>query len=175
MSRTQHYVFAHQWLPATFFAIPERMVGDLLANDATDGIRHSWDRLGARLAAAERLDPVGLEARVVPVHEDDHSDYYAIVTLPEPQAVPEAYFVGMVVRPVDGELVAEEVSGTVREGTKLWYFTLERSVDSDLVTPSTVLCAWHEGTHLNFGEAVEPTMKDFLGAITRRVSESDDS
>jgi hypothetical protein len=123
--RDHHYFFAHRFLPAVFYNDPEEFV-DYLRRDTTNVLRAVWTSAGSDLELDERLTPLGLGCEI-----RDLEDQTAIVliTLPEPEVSPEAYFVAAAYR-----------SAAVSGEALVRYFTLECRQPGDDQTP--FVCEW---------------------------------
>jgi hypothetical protein len=86
----------------------------------------------------------------------------AVIEMPAPVAMPEAYFAAFVVM-MGPESDDEEETPEAR------YFTLERSFSMDGGS-RTVLGSWtKDGTHLNFGDGPEPELDAFVDALKRLI------
>lgn len=123
MVREHHYNFAHVALRQIFFHDTVAFVATLSA-DRLDMLERLWDDVGRTLEEADqdgvRLPSEGLGWMFWTVGEDKTM---VIVTLPPPEDMPEAYFVGLVVpQPQEG---IGDVLGTHQAISR--YFTLEYS------------------------------------------------
>lgn len=119
-------------------------------------LQTSWDKLGSKLERKNILPSNGLKYEV---NHLDNGVAVAIITLPEPQAITEAFFTAAVYRAptTDQELITR-------------YFTLEYGYNSSDNNFRTVLCEWTpDKVHKNFGTGPEPTPNAFLNAIRQQL------
>jgi hypothetical protein len=148
-------MFAHRVLPSLFYQDPERFLA-ILKQDGIAFLRYFWDKLGSSLDAADvhPMHGVNYETRIL---EDGTA--IALIELPKPLHVTEAYFVAPVYRPLSagGESIQR-------------YFTLEYGIK--LVEPGerSVLCEWTlDNHHVNFGDGPEPTSRAFFTAVCDKL------
>lgn len=82
----------------------------------------------------------------------------AVVEMPEPRSMTEAFFTGLV--------MLKEMGTGFTEGEKIpaRYFTLEKGFEED-GTPRTVFCEWAAESHSNYGDGPAPTVVGFCEAI----------
>jgi len=171
-SRRQHYVFAHALLRAISFEMGAAVVL-LLANPerAADFLDELWEVAGRDQSGRDAVDPLGLEANVHAA--GDH--VIALVSLPAPVGVTEAYFVAIVSDPLPEPPESDdegEVSDTDRElfslllrSTPIRYFTLEYGMSLD-GSRRTTFCEWTgEGAHLNMGQGPAPRAETLLAFL----------
>ncbi len=91
----------------------------------------------------------------------------AVVEMPPPHAMTEAYFTAAVLLldPTQGQL--DLATAAVR------YFTLELGFSLDNV-PQTVLCEWgKDGAHINYGEGPTSDVEAFMAAVCRLLNPED--
>ena len=155
-ARCRHYTFAHQALPSVAFSRPVAFLGVLASPDAR---RFLADLLHDVTEHCKEHEPnPDFTADDVAVHVARVGPYpCAVLEMPPPRAMPEAYFVAAVLlAPYDQE---------VPRDVKLRYFTLEKS--GPLVPGGlAVLCEWTaDRAHSNFGAGVPPQRDAFLEAI----------
>lgn len=156
--RCHHYTLAHHALRGVAFehalgffgviASPDReaFLTELLGNVT----EHCRDREPAPdFAAADiAVHPLRLGERIC-----------AVIQMPPPRAVTEAYFVAAVLL-VDPATVPEDQKPPVR------YVTLEYGVDFADGRPRTVLCEWTaDGMHVNYGDGPPPDLRAFVEAV----------
>jgi hypothetical protein len=92
----------------------------------------------------------------------------AVVELPEPWFITGAYFVALILKVPVAQIDPQD------RNAPLDYFTLEKTVSIER-GPPTVLCGWtKEGTHVNYGIGLEPTLAAFVEELERRVTEQAD-
>lgn len=153
MRRFHHYLFAHRVLPRAVFSDPDRFESKLEA-DGRMFLRFLWETAAADDAVVNVLDPEGLDFEI---HATPHGKVVE-VRMPEPAEPPEAHTVMVV------------LSSPPR------VFTLERSIDPESGSPSTMLCEWdRDGQHLNHGRGPGPDgllTRVMLLIVARRWTES---
>lgn len=166
-SRPQHYIFAHQAIPQLAHADPARMMRILGGSDAEAFLRQVWDEIGQQGEPNERFEPIGLSVAWVPLPTGHVA---GLIVMPDPVAVPEAYFVAVVAPQPTDEGFAPDLRCRV--------ITLERSFTlplDDLASsssPATALCEWTaDGTHLNFGIGPDPEAEHFAIALTAMLAQ----
>ena len=126
--RYQHYLFAYKLLPTLFDANPEKIISDI--KNSKGAVLHAlWHRVGQDLLASELVKPDGLSCKTASPGNDVSM---AVVVMPPPQVIPEAYFVALVFRPEKKSLFSSQKA--VKR-----MFALERSLNSDH-TPLPILC-----------------------------------
>lgn len=153
--RIQHYMFAHRVIPQLFFGDPARFF-EVFSREADHFLHHFWDRLGEQIAQPEgHVDPAGLHGEVRALDNDVE---VALITLPEPAAVAEAYFAAAVYRPQPG-------------GADLArYFTLEYGITIPEGKPRTVFCGWTaDGNHFNMGDGPAADPDAFLAVVQAKL------
>jgi hypothetical protein len=85
----------------------------------------------------------------------------AVLQLPPPQEVGEAWFVALV---VDVDLSQEPAADAPPPPAR--FFTLEHGTHFSTNEPRTVLCEWTAaGAHRNFGDGPAPELRAFLGRV----------
>lgn len=133
--RRRHYVFAHRAIPQIVAAHGERFVEDMRGPHAASLLARLWDEIGG--------EP--MDAPTVAVKELKGGAPFVLITMPEPENTPEAYYVGV----VDGRC-----------------FTLERGVTTTGET-QTFLCEWADGKHVNYGPGPPAEEHAFAGAVEK--------
>ena len=152
---------AHQWGANTVLLLDDPAA-------APGFLQRRWDECGQGLPTSETVAPAGLRASA---HQNG-DQLAAVIALPAPLAVTEAYFVALVCQvppppPADKSAAsldnyrAELVQLPVQYWTLEWGFTLDQ--------PRTVLGIWNsEGAHLNLGDGPPPDEAAFVEAIFAR-------
>jgi hypothetical protein len=149
--RRHQYLFAHRELPMAAFRYGEELVKVARAGNLAEGLAKLWVDLGTALPPEHRLPADGLGASW---HEADGYEI-ALITLPPPGGVTDAYLAAIVV-PKGG--------GNVR------YLVLERGVPDTAGKPTTVLGEWLAGgDHFNMGAGPGPEPEPFLAAVCERL------
>ncbi len=153
--RGQHYLFAHKILRSRFLGNPEAVMNQLQEGGVTL-LRSLWDRAGFDPSIKEMVrehftpgapkkhlvEPDGLGCQIEKLPD---GVTIALVTMPAPRAMTEAYFVAAIQGP------------TVRR-----YITLEYTTAHPL---GAVLCEWIGDNHANTGKGLEPKLAVFRGAV----------
>jgi len=171
-SRRQHYVFAHALLRAVAFEMGASLVL-LLANSerSAEFLAELWGVAGRDQTGRDLVEPIGLEANVY--SRGDH--IIALVSMPVPVGVTEAYFVAVVADPLPEPPTLDEdgeISGADRElfslllrSTPVRYFALEYGVSLG-APPRAAFCEWTvEGAHRNMGDGPAPDAESLLAFL----------
>ncbi len=151
-ARPQHYRFAHQVLRKAFLEDPARIM-DLLQVYGEQVVQVCWESAGEGQAPGDLVLPVGLGLQMRGILGGGQA---ALVSLPAPGRVTEAYFVAMVFQPA-----------APGEAPLARYFTLEWGLSGE-GTPRTMLCEWMAAAHLNYGDGPAPAAESFLQVVCRR-------
>lgn len=164
-SRRQHYIFAHQMLPALLDENRKQILGSLLMAERDEFLRDVWDYVGEQLDGSDErnspFEPIGLSARVI-----ENSPYMTcIVSLPNPETLPEAHFVAVVFGPFTN------LSAETADQVPYRYFALELTYNPDKTERGTMLCEWRDGNHLNMGQGPPPDEDAFFMAIQQVMLE----
>lgn len=150
-SRAQHYVFAHRALRDLFFDSPDEVLAILKDEHRDDLLLDLWNRVGEEVGKSSLIAADGLSCEIRML--DDTT--VAMIILPTPQALNEAYFVAL-------------VYGRCSAGNKALthFITLEHSIDLGDGSPANLLCEWEgSGGHMNMGYGCEPTLEAFFEEV----------
>jgi hypothetical protein len=150
--RPHHYAFAHRFLTSIVLDDPRQAYRHFFSPAGAAPLRQMWDFVGSHLeSAADLLPASGLR---LTWHLLDGARKLVVVSLPEPRAMTEAYFVGLVFE---------------RRAAQDWrctnFYTLELSLDPSIASTCAVLCGWTKEAHMSFGTAVAPDEEAFVRAI----------
>jgi hypothetical protein len=165
MSRQHHYDFGHVVLRQIFFQNPAGVVA-ALTNRGDEILRKIWAEVGEKITedkgALVALSPAGLTCMATKLGGNTTA---VIVTLPPPEASPEAYFVALVYRPEHKRLY-----GILGKQTRLArYVTLELGINAFDGEKTTVLCEWAGDMHLNTGTGPVATKEAFISRLVDMV------
>jgi hypothetical protein len=153
-ARGQHYLFAHRALPSIFHAEPEKFIL-ALAKSRGDVLNSLWGRVGQDVQGPDLVTAEGLGYEI---RNPGNETTIALITLPSPRCVTEAYFVALAYRPQKKGVFSSRKAVTR-------YITLEYGFETSGI-PRTVLCEWKgDGTHLNMGNGPAPTLQAFFEAV----------
>jgi hypothetical protein len=151
-TRPHHYFFAHRALRDTFFESPHRFVRALLARKA-ELLHVIWDDVGEwaedNLGTAARLPSDGL---ALTIHQINPLTVALIISLPPPEQMVEAHFVGLILGPKVTRFVTLERGRIVRSSRV-----------------RTVLCEWQGQKHANYGDGPEATVEAFARTLSDMV------
>lgn len=168
-ARRQHYLFAHRLMPQVAHQWGANTV--LLLDDpaaAPGFLERRWAECAEGLPPNELVAPNELRASV---HQSD-DQLAAVIALPAPIAVTEAYFVAIACQippqpPADKSEASLENYRAGLAQMPVQYWTLEWGFTLD--QPRTVLGMWtNEGAHLNLGDGPAPDEAAFVEAIFGR-------
>ena len=169
------YVFQHIVLPDAVFENHPELIRDL-STGSTAPLLHFWSKARTHCERNGLLEPEDVDdsdaSLAAEAAEDELIDATAIhprrrlghtvyvVTMPLPEASPEAYLSGVVHR--DDE--PHEYMATAPSSR---YFTLELAAPGE----RPLLCEWsRDGRHSNYGEGPEPEVDAFAEAVFERLS-----
>ena len=151
-TRPHYYFFAHRALRDAFFNSPHGFTRALLARKE-ELLQVIWNDLGdwaeENEGTAARLPPDGL---ALTVRQTNPLTVALIISLPPPEQMVEAHFVGLIVGP---------------EVTR--YVTLERGRDVGTGRERTVLCEWKGQVHANYGNGPDATVDAFASVLSGMV------
>jgi hypothetical protein len=163
MGPSHRYVFAHLALPQMVHGDPEKARDLFTGPEAASFLSFLWGRVGERLPPEARATPRGLACET---HAAAGGVVIVLVTMPAPEASPEAFFSAMVFTPGPRKLLIFRHPPTVR------YLTLELGMDLVNGGDRTVLCGWDkEGTHYNMGDGPPPEAGAFLAKVREMAGE----
>lgn len=150
--RVAHYLYAHRAVPRAFLRNPPAILGILGSKDAMEFLSGMWRVLDRELEPQHRLPATGLSVSCFELADDI---FAAVVTMPPPQRVFEAFFVGCCAR-LEGEAPFARA------------FTLDLA-GPPVPHPQTGLLEWNaEGEHeLLETPGTEPDLTAFTDAIER--------
>jgi hypothetical protein len=151
--REQHYNFVHNHLQIISFTRPEMLRAKL----ASWGARRYLIRLWNKCGSLETEEPIPAGSLSCCIKKDGRAGVLAIITLPEPVAITEAYFAGIYFYPA-----RRSFFHWVDQKTR--YFTLEKSYTPE-GAPSAFLCEWEITGHLNHGILKELSMEAFVEQV----------
>lgn len=153
--RPHHYAFAHRFLTSVVLDDPRQAHRYFFSPTGAAPLRQMWDFVGSHMEHAADVLPAG-DLRLS-WHALDGQRKLVVVTLPEPLAMTEAHFVGLVFE---------------HRGEQDWrctdYYTLELSMDLEGGSTFAILCGWTKQGHLNFGTIVPAEEEAFVRAVKER-------
>ncbi|MBN1910646.1 MAG: hypothetical protein JW818_12950 [Pirellulales bacterium] len=164
--RCHHYTMAHYALRNIALDDPLFYLA-VLASDDSNAFLESIFRAVCE-HCHDRGEKPDFKAADLRVHRT-HIGVYpcAIIEMPEPVAMTEAFFTALV-------LLVDPSTSQVSDDAEVpaQYFTLEKSFDLD-GTPKTVLGRWNnQGTHSSCGDGPEPTLRDFIAYLAGAYGET---
>ena len=157
-TRPAHYLLAHYALRSVALNDPVFYFGVLASPEArrflTDLLRTTAEHL------RPGDPPPDFTADDLTVHTVRAGGYpCAVVELPSPRAMTEAYFTAAVLLADPAAEAPDLAAAPVR------YFTLEKSFDLE-GNPFAMMCEWSKGgAHANFGGGPPPRLDDFIKAV----------
>lgn len=162
-TRPGHYLFAHYALRSVARNDPVFYFGVLASPDGPRFLDDLLQTVADHTRPGE--PPPDFSAADCRIHTVRAGIYpCAVVELPPPRALTEAYFTAVVLLVDPAEAQPDLTAAAVR------YFTLELSFNFD-ATPVTLLCEWgHDGAHHNFGPGSVPEVEVFVRDICRLLN-----
>ncbi len=156
--RCHHYTLAHQALRTVAFEQPAGFLGLLASPEARSFLADLLTAVTEHCQGREPWPDFGVEA--LTIHTFRVGQFpCAVVELPPPRAVTEAFFVAAVL------LVDLDREQPAPQEAALRYFTLEKGFVLD-GPPRTVLGEWTaEGSHHNYGDGPAPQLGPFVRAM----------
>ena len=157
-TRPAHYLFAHYALRSVALNDPVFYLGVLASPEARQFLEGLLQTTAEHLRPGD--PPADFTADDLTVHTVRAGVYpCAVVEMPRPRAMTEAYFTAAVLLVDPDDEAADLASAAVR------YFTLEQSFDLE-GKPFAMMCEWSKGgTHSNFGGGPAPRLDDFVKAV----------
>jgi hypothetical protein len=157
-TRPAHYLFAHYALRSVAFNDPVFYLGVLASPERREFLTNLLRTTAEHLRPGD--PPPDFTVDDLKVHAVRAGGYpCAVVEMPVPRAMTEAYFTAAVLLVDPAEEAPDLANAPVR------YFTLERSIDLD-GNAFAMMCEWTRGgTHSNFGGGPPPRLDDFVRAI----------
>jgi hypothetical protein len=165
-TRQAHYVFAHYALRSVALNDPVFYFGVLASPDGPTFLDDLLKTVAEHALPGD--PPPDFSAADCRIHTVRAGVYpCAVVELPPPHAMAEAYFTAAVLVANPGPEQLHLMNVPVR------YFTLELGLNLD-GKPRTVLCEWtKDGTHRNFGDGPSSTVEQFVPALGRLLQPAD--
>jgi hypothetical protein len=94
--KTHSMIFTREVLPSLFHSISDLFI-QYLSRDGNQFLRFYWDKAGEKFEKSEQASSFGLN---YDIREPFNYVTIALITLPKPQVIGEAYFVGLIFRPL---------------------------------------------------------------------------
>lgn len=162
--RCHHYMFAHAALRMAAFENPLAFLGTLASPDANEFLASLMASVSDH--CRERQAQADFRVEDLIVHKVRVGSFpCAVVEMPRPRAITEAFFAA-------GVVLADLSAGAPPSDVGLRYFTLEKGMHIDGAS-RTVFCEWtSSGSHLNFGEGPGPALGPFLEAVRELLATS---
>lgn len=162
--RCDHYTFTHVVLRQAAFENPAHAVTVLASPDASEMLNGLWHAVLTR--CAEHNQPATLDPADILIHKLRVGSYpCTLFEMPTPATPTEAFLVAMVLT-ID---LANSDRGF--ETTPIRYFTLEMS-ESEGDEIKTVIGEWFaDESHQTHGADPEPSVENFVAAITKLATQ----
>ena len=153
------YVFAHYALRQMALSRPLQFLVIAASPDAQRFMADILQEVSEKCGRKASFDATSIQIHKCRVHTFP----CAVIELPEPKEIAEAFMVALVV-PI--HMSQESPKGI--ETIPARYFTLEKGFTmSD--EPRTVLAEWEMGRHSNYGDGPAVNVEEFVAAISRHV------
>jgi hypothetical protein len=164
MTRRQHYLFTHKYLPNLFHQNPNLFFEQMRSEQGAKYLAQFW-RDTAEEFGLDNLDIV--DATGLNIDYREAADYgLVIILLPPPKISPEAFFIG----------IWANYSNAYRGRDSFRYFTseLQEDVDSENSqldeSETHMLCEWAtDSKHLNYGD-MGVTLSGFVRKIETLIA-----
>ena len=161
--RRHHYALAHLALRQIALGSPLAYLGSVVGEGRSEFFKFAFNAVCEEEQKAGRTAAPDFGAEDLKGHQGWVGEFpCAIVEMPTPKRIVEAYYTGLVVT-LDPLRLKEALTDKSRP-IPARYFTLEAGVSDD-GTPRTVFCEWRESMHANFGDGPEPTVANFARRI----------
>jgi hypothetical protein len=154
-----HYVFAHYALRQLALSSPLNFLAMMASPDANGFLDSILDQVAERCGQRPAFDHSAIKIHPLRVKQFP----CAILELPEPKEIAEAFMVALVV-PFDASS-SEPPDADALTGR---FFTLEKGETLD-GQPRTVFAEWDEEGHSNYGDGPVVDVEAFCEAISSRV------
>jgi hypothetical protein len=159
--RSQQIVFFEDALPSVFYEVP----GDFLFYLERDGnkfLRFYWDRAGKNFTESDRGDAFGLNYII---RKPQNDVTIALVLLPAPQAVGEAYFEAFIYRP-------RRVTPILRISDITSVFALTMATSENETLKTAIIERTRKEVTLGHGEGPAPVIESFYQAVLELIRDS---
>ncbi len=153
------YAFAHYALRQIALSDPLQFLAIAASPDANRFIDAVLKDVAEQCGRPTSFDATSVKIHPVRVKEFP----CAVIELPEPRAMAEAFMVALVA-PIDMSANEPPVTNSITGR----FFTLEKGFTLSNV-PRTVLAEWTMTSHLNYGDGPPATVEAFIAAIAAQV------
>jgi hypothetical protein len=154
--RAQHYYFVYRVLPNIVTQLGKDFI-DRFKNFENEDWFKIWDDFGQELEIDHRVSHDGLTAKYI-----QKEKYKGIaISLPDPQNVPEAYFIFIVLK--------RTRFADLNKINVPRYFTLELGIDPVIDKNRTVFCELIDDSHKNMGDGPEPKLDTFISFVEQII------
>ncbi len=158
--RSQQTDFVQQALTDLFHTSPDQFLF-LLARDGTKFLRFYWDQVGKKLPNSQLVPPFGMN---YDIRNPWRNTAIALITLPKPQRVPEAYFIALIHRP-------NRVTPIFRISDTTKVIALEYAIN-EMGNDSTLMVEWTRRLEREpYHASPEPALEAFYDAVLNEISE----
>jgi len=158
--KTQNMIFVSEVLPSLFHDSPKQFL-TFLSKDGTQFLRFYWQEVGKRMGIVGQALLFGLN---YDIRTPDKKTVIALVTLPAPPRVGEAYFAAGIYRPLRVTPILR-----VSDMTKVVVLELDITVDD---RPRTLLVEWTKRLVRDvISTGPDPVLEAFYAAVLDLVRE----
>jgi hypothetical protein len=159
--RSHQCVFFETALPVVFHQTPEDFLF-YLERDGNKFLQFYWEQAGKSISPAERADAYGLNYIV---RKPKNNVTIAIVLLPAPQKVGEAYYEVFIYRPL-------RVTPILRISDVTSVFALTKASDDGEKNKTTIIERTRKEQSIDHGMGTEPVVEDFYLAVLELIRDS---
>jgi hypothetical protein len=162
-----HYEFAHHALRCVCLADPLQFFAVMASPHKQRFVDALWEMVRKE---CDKSGKPSFSSRDIRVETARIGEYPAVlVCMPPPRNMAEAHMICVVLKVPQ----RESGSGEARPPS-VQYYTLEKGIDLGTMGERTVLCAWNDVGHMNFGDGPKATPEAFFDAVEKLIREEED-
>ncbi len=159
--RTQQIVYFEEVLPSVFHDSPGEFLF-YLERDGNKFLRFYWDKAGMNFPESTRVEAFGLNYLI---REPQKDVTIALVLLPAPQVIGEAFFEALIYRP-------RRVTPILRISDMTSVFALTMAVVEGGVHQTNIIERTRKDATLEHGVGPAPVVEDFYQAVLELIRDS---
>ena len=160
-ARSQQIMFFEEVLPSVFHDVPGEFLF-YLERDGNKFLRFYWDRAGKNFIESDRGDAFGLNYII---RKPQNDVTIALVLMPAPQVVGEAYFEAFIYRP-------RRVTPILRISDITSVYALIMVAGENDTLKTAIIERTRKDVTLGHGEGPAPTSESFYQAVLELIRDS---